>query len=157
MVKDTNDCKKRLIRSTRDESWTWCHLASFFWTFYQEKLYRLATILKWLNYIYFIPFCSSTTLPVYAYVCVCARVCASTHTCTHTLSRSVLSDFATPWTIACQAPLSLEFPRQEYWSGLHLLFQGTFLTQGSNPHLQCLLYWQEDSLPLSYLGSCAIQ
>ena len=24
----------------------------------------------------------------------------------------------TPWTVACQAPLSMEFPRQEYWSGL---------------------------------------
>ena len=28
--------------------------------------------------------------------------------------------FATPWTIACQAPLSVGFPRQEYWSGLPL-------------------------------------
>ena len=26
--------------------------------------------------------------------------------------------FATPWTIACQAPLSMEFSRPEYWSGL---------------------------------------
>ena len=26
--------------------------------------------------------------------------------------------FATPGTIACQAPLSMGFPRQEYWSGL---------------------------------------
>jgi len=26
--------------------------------------------------------------------------------------------FATPWTVAHQAPLSMEFPRQEYWSGL---------------------------------------
>ena len=26
--------------------------------------------------------------------------------------------FGTPWTVACQAPLSMEFPRQEYWSGL---------------------------------------
>ena len=26
--------------------------------------------------------------------------------------------FATPWTAACQAPLSMEFSRQEYWSGL---------------------------------------
>ena len=26
--------------------------------------------------------------------------------------------FATPWTVACQAPLSVGFPRQEYWSGL---------------------------------------
>ena len=24
----------------------------------------------------------------------------------------------TPWTVACQAPLSMEFPRQEYWHGL---------------------------------------
>ena len=26
--------------------------------------------------------------------------------------------FATLWTVACQAPLSMGFPRQEYWSGL---------------------------------------
>ena len=25
---------------------------------------------------------------------------------------------ATSWTVACQAPLSMGFPRQEYWSGL---------------------------------------
>ena len=24
----------------------------------------------------------------------------------------------TPWTIACQTPLSMEFPKQEYWNGL---------------------------------------
>ena len=32
--------------------------------------------------------------------------------------RSVMSNSATPWTVACQAPLSVGFPRQEYWSGL---------------------------------------
>ena len=37
--------------------------------------------------------------------------------------------FATPWTVAHQAPLSLEFFRQEYWS--RLPFQ-IFLTQGSD-------------------------
>ena len=26
--------------------------------------------------------------------------------------------FVTPWTVVCQAPLFMEFPRQEYWSGL---------------------------------------
>ena len=31
---------------------------------------------------------------------------------------SVTSDSVTPWTVACQAPLSMWFPRQEYWSGL---------------------------------------
>ena len=34
------------------------------------------------------------------------------------LSRSVVSDSVTPWTVVCQAPLSMEFPRQEYWGGL---------------------------------------
>ena len=31
---------------------------------------------------------------------------------------SVISDAATPWTVARQAPLSMRFPRQEYWRGL---------------------------------------
>ena len=36
----------------------------------------------------------------------------------HVLSGSVMSDSETPWTIAHQAPLSMGFSRQEYWSGL---------------------------------------
>ena len=35
------------------------------------------------------------------------------------LSCSVVSDsFVTPWTVACQAPLSMGLFRQEYWNGL---------------------------------------
>ena len=49
--------------------------------------------------------------------------------------------FVTLWTVACQAPLSIRFFRQEYWRGLPSLLQGIFLTQGSNPHLSCLLHW----------------
>ena len=41
--------------------------------------------------------------------------------------------FATLWTVACWACLSMGFSRQEYWSGCHALLQGIFLTQGSNP------------------------
>ena len=52
---------------------------------------------------------------------------------------------ASPWTVAPQAPLSMGFPRQEYWSGLPLPSQETFPTQGSNPHLlhckQVLCCW----------------
>ena len=58
--------------------------------------------------------------------------------------------FATQLTVACQAPLSMGFSRQEYWSGLPFLLQGIFPTQGFYMHL---LYWQEDSLPLNHLGS----
>ena len=54
---------------------------------------------------------------------------------------------ATPWTVACQAPLSMEFSRQEYWGGLHFLLQGLFPTQGLKLHLLSLLLWQVDSLP----------
>ena len=32
--------------------------------------------------------------------------------------------FATPWTVSHQAPLSMGFPRQEYWSGLPFLSLG---------------------------------
>ena len=39
---------------------------------------------------------------------------------------------ATPWTIACQVPLSMGFSRQEYWSGLPFPSQGIFPTQESN-------------------------
>ena len=39
--------------------------------------------------------------------------------CGHIVSCWVVSDFfVAPWAVACQAPLSVGFPRQEYWSGL---------------------------------------
>ena len=41
----------------------------------------------------------------------------------------------TPRTVACQAPLSRRFSRQEYWSGLPFLLQGIFLIQALNPGL----------------------
>ena len=56
-------------------------------------------------------------------------------------SLSCVRLFVTPWSIAYQAPPSMEFSRQEYWSGLHFLLQGIFPTQGSNLHLWCLLHW----------------
>ena len=34
------------------------------------------------------------------------------------IDHSIMSDSVTPWTVACQAPLSMEFSRQESWSGL---------------------------------------
>ena len=52
--------------------------------------------------------------------------------------------FATPWTVAHQAPLSVGFSKQIYWNGLPCLLQGIFPTQGS--HLLCLLLWKADSL-----------
>ena len=56
--------------------------------------------------------------------------------------------FVTPWAIACQAPLSMGFPKKNTGVSSHSLLQGIFPTQGSNLHLVCLLHWQADSLPL---------
>ena len=44
-----------------------------------------------------------------------------------------VSDSATPWTVACQAPESMEFSRQEYWSGLPFPTPGDLHDQGIKP------------------------
>ena len=51
--------------------------------------------------------------------------------------------FATPWTVAYHAPLSMRFSKQEYWNGLPFPSPGIFPTQGSNPglsHCRQMLY-----------------
>ena len=45
------------------------------------------------------------------------------------LSLSRVQLFATPWTIAHQVPLSMEFSRQEYWSGLTGSHHGLAISQ----------------------------
>ena len=52
--------------------------------------------------------------------------------------------FATPWTIACQAPLSMEFSRQEHWSGLPFPSPGDPPNPGIEPGSATL--WA-DALP----------
>ena len=68
-------------------------------------------------------------------------------------SFSCVQLFAVPWTIACQAPLSMGLSRQEYWSGLPCLPPGDLPDLGSNLGLLCLLHWQADSSPLHHLRS----
>ena len=58
--------------------------------------------------------------------------------------------FATPWTVARQAPLSVGFLRQEYWRGLSFHFPGDLPDPGIESASPA---WQVDSLPLSHLGS----
>ena len=54
------------------------------------------------------------------------------------------------WTVACQAPLSMEFFRQEYWSGLPYLPPGDFPDPGIKPGSPALL---AHSLLLSHEGN----
>ena len=46
---------------------------------------------------------------------------------------SALSDSASPWTVAHQAPLSMGFSRQEYWSGLPFPPPGDLPNPGIEP------------------------
>ena len=41
--------------------------------------------------------------------------------------------FAAPWTVILQAPLSIEFSRQEYWGGLPLHSPGDLPNPGTEP------------------------
>ena len=52
----------------------------------------------------------------------------------------------TPWTLSHQAPLSMGFPRQEYWSGFSFPSPGDILDPGIEPTFPP---WQADSLPIS--------
>ena len=56
---------------------------------------------------------------------------------------------ATPWTVACQASLSVEFSRQDYWSGLLFRSPGDLPDPGIEPVSLCLLHWQPGSLLLA--------
>ena len=61
--------------------------------------------------------------------------------------------FATSGTVACQAPVSMEYSRQEYWTGLPFPSPGDLLHPGIEPASFVLLHWQADSLPLCHLES----
>ena len=65
-------------------------------------------------------------------------------------SLSRIQLFVTPWTIAHQAPLSMGFPRQEYWSGLPFPSPGNLPLPGIEPMSPALL---AESLLLSHWGS----
>ena len=89
-----------------------CHLSSFPIHILSEC--RETSLLE--------PFCEISSLCV----CVCVCVCALRHF-------SCVQLFATPWTITHQAPLSLGFPRQKYWSGLPFPSPGDLLDWGIKP------------------------
>ena len=70
------------------------------------------------------------------------------------VSHSVVSDSLGPHGlyVVHQAPLSMGFPRQEYWSGLPFPPPGILPTQGLNHGLLCLLHWRADSFTTETFG-----
>ena len=92
--------------------------------------------LGYLSFYYWvirIPYMFWIQIPVYVYA----------------QSLSWVRVFATLWTVAHQAPLSMGFSWHEYWSGLPLPASGDL----PNPETElCFLHCQADSSPLNHLG-----
>ena len=121
-----------------DWAWNWC--IQFTRLPLSIALQPLGTSLNFSKLISFYRMrimISHMKCPYYEYMCVCVLSC------------SVTSDSATPWTIACQALLSMGFSKQECWSGLPFSTPGNLPNSGMNP---CFLYWQAESLPLAPPG-----
>ena len=90
------------------------------------------------------PSCNNTIISVCACVCLWC-------VCTPLLSCVRL--FATPWTVACQAPLSVGLSRQKYWSGLPFPLPGDIPDSGIELKFLASPALLVDSLPLCHLGS----
>ena len=89
----------------------------------------------------FSPFCREHRLPSHHRTELNWNIC------------SVVSNSATPRTVARQAPLSMGFSRQECWNGLLCPPLGDLPDPGIKPvGFLCLLHWQAGSLPLAPSG-----
>ena len=71
-------------------------------------------------------------------MCVCVCVCML----------SCVQLFMTPWIVAHQAPLSMGYSRQEYWSELSCPPPGDLFDPRIETASPVLLHWQADALPL---------
>ena len=79
-------------------------------------------------------------------MCVCVHACACACVLSHVQLFVTLglqpAKLLCPWSVSGKIT----------GVSCHVLLQGLFLTQGSEPHLLGLLHWQADSLPLRHLG-----
>ena len=74
--------------------------------------------------------------PLHSALCVCVCACTCTHAHVCTLSCPALCDPVD--YIACQVPLSMEFSRQKYWSGLPFPSPEDLPDPGIEPTVSCI-------------------
>ena len=101
------------------------------------------TAISWYTLSYFAP---SEKVPCIMHFCVSLdTLCPWRHLVSEWVkSLSCVRFFATPWTVAYQASPSIEFSRQEYWSGLPFPSPGDLPDPGIKPRSPGL---QADALP----------
>ena len=72
------------------------------------KLWKMIFIINLLSHLIHIEYLNSTWNNYFSF------------------SRQNCASFVIPWTVACQAPLSMGFSRQEYWIGCHFLSRNNY-------------------------------
>ena len=84
------------------------------------------------------------SIPQEVFLCGCM--------CVHACTLSLIQLFVTPWTGAHQAPLSMEFSRQEYWSGVPCPPPGDLPDSGIETLSSCVSSVASESLTTSPPG-----
>ena len=93
--------------------------------------------------------CHQTSLDIRRNHC-CENECGTFHIVVK-VKVSLVQLFVIPWTIACPAPLSMEFSRQQYWSGLPFPSPGDLPNPGIEPRSPAS---QTDSSPTDSVHVC---
>ena len=132
----------------------WCPSCTVTWCNFTNKSHRKQK--SWLTFFYRPPFstwCSfGFRVPTSEIFNPCSDLLTLSHTCACVLSQFTLVRlFGTPWTVPCQAPLSMGPCRQEYRSGLPFPSPGDLHNIGIEPASPALA--GGNSLPLSHQGS----
>ena len=111
---------------------------------------------KWLTWklhccslsVYFPSQVPGVLTPSGYFTCLVYLILYSLSTCGASMLSGVWL-FATPWTVVCQAPLSMGFPRQEYWSRLPFPSPGDLPNLGIKPTSAALAGGTRET-PFSY-------
>ena len=87
---------------------------------------------------------------IYSKICVLQILLKVLKDCCCLVTKFCPVLFVTPWPVACQASLSMRFPRQEYWNGLPFSSPRDLFYPGMEPTSPA--GWKADSLLLSHQG-----
>ena len=124
--------KRTVLQDVREKTWKCLFISN------SDGCMEMNTV--YLFSFYFFP---SALLKINLYNMKFTNLNVLCDVCLFAQSLSPVQLFATPWTVAGQAPLSMDFSKQEHWSRLPFPYLGIFLTQGLNLHLMCLLYYRQ--------------
>ena len=144
-----NDNKLKLVESNKIIYWlTWLKKFKVVWssdTAVSKNCHDVVRGLNSISLLLSLSLSSGLSILHDAFILPCHRLLPyARKDAVHACMLSCVQLFTTPWATAHQAPLSMGFPRQEYWSRLPALSPGDFPDPGMEPRSPVL---QADALP----------